>query len=50
MAKKRKHAKRRAPVKSNAPKLKRRAPKGWITAKGVKIRRKGGRVEILIRK
>lgn len=36
--------------KKNAPKMKRTAPKGWIKAKGVKIRRRGGRVEILIRK
>ena len=47
--KKRKSAKRR-PVKANAPKLKRKAPKGWVAARAVKIRRVGGRVEVLIRK
>ena len=44
---KRKPAKKQ---RSNAPKMKRKAPKGWIKARGVKITRKGGRVEVLIRK
>ena len=29
---------------------KRKAPKGWIKARGVKIPRKGGRFEVLILK
>ena len=41
---------KRKKAKRNAPKLKRKAPKGWIKARGVKITRKGGRVEVLIRK
>jgi len=44
---------KRKPAKkhrANAVKMKRKAPKGWIKAKGVKITRKGGRVEVLIRK
>lgn len=40
----------KALAKTNAPKMKRTAPKGWIKATGVKIRRRGGRVEVLIRK
>lgn len=44
---KRKPAKKQ---RSNALKMKRKAPKGWIKARGVKIARKGGRVEVLIRK
>jgi len=46
---KKKSAKRR-PVKANAPKMKRKAPKGWVAARAVKIRRNRGRVEVLIRK
>jgi len=45
-----KTARRAQKVKRNAPKMKRTAPKGWMKAKGVKIRRRGGRVEVLIRK
>ena len=48
-SKKKKSAKRR-PVKVNAPKMKRKAPKGWVKASAVKIRRNRGRVEVLIRK
>jgi hypothetical protein len=52
MAKKRKSKKaRRAPkTKRNSPKMKRTAPKGWLKASAVKIRRRGGRVEVLVRK
>jgi hypothetical protein len=32
------------------PKMKRKAPKGWVKASAVKISRKNGRVEVLIRK
>lgn len=41
---------KRKKAKRNTPKMKRKAPKGWIKASGVKITRKGGRVEVLIRK
>ena len=42
--------KRNASKKRNAPKMKRSAPKGWVKATAVKIRRRGGRVEVLVRK
>ena len=36
--------------KKKKPVMKRKAPKGWIKASAVKVTRRGGRLELLIRK